>query len=42
MSVRRWETKSNPASVITSRVRIGLIEGRYIVNPTYDEVRESA
>ena len=22
-------------------VRIGLIEGRYIVNPTYDEVRES-
>src|SRR5215510_4229208 len=23
-------------------VRIGLIEGRYIVNPTYDEVRESS
>ena len=22
-------------------VRIGLIEGRYIINPTYDEVRES-
>ena len=22
-------------------VRIGLIEGRYVVNPTYDEVRES-
>jgi polyribonucleotide nucleotidyltransferase len=22
-------------------VRVGLIEGRYIVNPTYDEVRES-
>src|SRR4029434_5274017 len=22
-------------------VRVGLIEGRYIINPTYDEVRES-
>ena len=22
-------------------VRIGLIDGRYIINPTYDEVRES-
>jgi len=30
-----------PFSTPIAGVRIGLIEGRYIVNPTYDEVRES-
>src|SRR6201989_1342075 len=30
-----------PFSTPVAGVRIGLIEGRYIVNPTYDEVRES-
>src|SRR6266496_1044914 len=30
-----------PFSNPIAGVRIGLIEGRYIVNPTYDEVRES-
>ncbi len=30
-----------PFSTPIAGVRIGLIEGRYVVNPTYDEVRES-
>src|SRR5690242_5764035 len=30
-----------PFSNPVAGVRIGLIEGRYIINPTYDEVRES-
>ena len=30
-----------PFSTPIAGVRVGLIEGRYIVNPTYDEVRES-
>src|SRR6478736_3060090 len=30
-----------PFSTPVAGVRIGLIEGRYVVNPTYDEVRES-
>ena len=30
-----------PFSNPVSGVRIGLIDGRYVVNPTYDEVRES-
>src|ERR1700681_1331524 len=30
-----------PFSTPIAGVRIGLIEGRYIVNPTYDEVRDS-
>src|SRR5438046_6426930 len=30
-----------PFSTPIAGVRIGLIDGRYIVNPTYDEVRES-
>src|SRR5213595_2431053 len=30
-----------PFSTPIAGVRIGLIEGRYLVNPTYDEVRES-
>src|SRR2546426_3452924 len=30
-----------PFSTPIAGVRIGLIEGRYIVNPTYDEIRES-
>jgi len=30
-----------PFLIPIAGVRIGLIEGRYIVNPTYDEVRES-
>jgi len=30
-----------PFSTPVAGVRIGLIDGRYVVNPTYDEVRES-
>jgi polyribonucleotide nucleotidyltransferase len=30
-----------PFSTPIAGVRIGLIEGRYVVNPTYDEIRES-
>src|SRR5256714_3487907 len=30
-----------PFSTPTAGVRIGLIDGRYVVNPTYDEIRES-
>ncbi len=30
-----------PFSTPIAGVRVGLIEGRYIINPTYDEVRES-
>src|SRR5207237_10005835 len=30
-----------PFSTPIAGVRIGLIDGRYIVNPTYDEIRES-
>src|SRR5207237_8477086 len=30
-----------PFSTPIAGVRIGLIDGRYVVNPTYDEVRES-
>src|SRR5207253_5450552 len=30
-----------PFSTPIAGVRIGLIEGRYIVNPTYDEIRDS-
>src|ERR671921_2595261 len=31
-----------PFSQPIAGVRVGLIEGRYIINPTYDEVRESS
>jgi len=37
----RFTSRTIPFSTPIAGVRIGLIEGRYVVNPTYDEIRDS-